>query len=160
MKTLLVVGAGGYGSMTAETALLSGWDSVIFADDNSPRAAGGFADIEKLEEMCDGSIVATGAAALRGQLFARLKKPVTIINPRAFVSPSARVGRGCVIEAGAVVSSNTIVGDGVYICANAVVNHNAVVGSFCQLDCGSVAAAAALVPDGTKVKACSVFTDR
>lgn len=51
-----------------------------------------------------------------------------MISPRAVVSPSARLGRGTVVQAGAHVSADVILGDFVRINAQANLMHDSAVG--------------------------------
>lgn len=154
---LLIIGAGGYGRLVKEIAVLNGYEIVDFLDDNSPLAVGKIDQLEEVEDEYDGSIVAIGNPEIKESIFSRLKKPVSLIYPTAVVSKSAEIGVGCVIEANAVVNSEAVVKDGVFICAGAVVNHNSVVNEFCQIDCNAVVAMGAEVPKGMKVESCSVF---
>lgn len=154
---LLIVGAGGYGHIVKEIAILNGYETVNFLDDNSPIAVGRISELEIIEARYDGSIVAIGNPEIKEKIFGKLKKPTTIIHPSAVVSTSAFIGDGCVIEANAVINSEAVIGEGVFICAGAVVNHNSIVGKFCQVDCNAVVAMGAEVPKGHKVESCTVF---
>ena len=104
MKSLLIVGYGGYGQVVKEIAAMQGYDRIDFVDDNNPQAVGTTEQIEQLETQYDGSIVAIGNPELRKLFFERLKNPVTLIHPSAVISDSASIGAGCVIESGAVVT--------------------------------------------------------
>jgi len=60
--------------------------------------------------------------------------PVTIkegISPRAFVDETAKIGKGCRIDAGAVVGANAEIGDGSWIQAGAVVGEGVKLGMSC-----------------------------
>lgn len=154
---LLIIGAGGYGRLVKELAVLNGYEIVDFLDDNSPLAVGKISELEEIEGRYDGSIVAIGNPEIKEKIFKRLKKPVSVIHPTAVVSKTAQIGTGCVIEANAVINSEAVVKDGSFICTGAVVNHNSVVGDFVQVDCNAVVAMGAEVPRGHKVDSCSVF---
>lgn len=155
---LLVIGAGGYGQLVKEIAILNGYDIVDFLDDNSPLAVGKVDELEDLEKGYDGSIVAIGNPEIREKIYRRLKHPVNLKHPTAVVNQSAIIGTGCVIEANTVVNSEVTIGDGVFVCAGAVVNHNASVKEFSQIDCNAVVAMGTEVPKGYKVESCSVFS--
>ena len=45
---LLVIGAGGYGRLAKEIAILNGYEIVDFLDDNSPLAVG---KVDELEDL-------------------------------------------------------------------------------------------------------------
>ena len=154
---LLVIGAGGYGHLVKEIAVLNGYEIVDFLDDNSPLAGGRIDQIEEIEDRYDGSIVAIGNPDIKEKIFKRLRNPVSLIHPTAVISKTAIIGNGCVVEALAVINSEAVVKDGSFVCAGAVVNHNSIVDKFCQIDCNSVVAMGAEVPKGYKVESCSVF---
>lgn len=153
---ILIAGAGGYGRLVRDISEDLGYN-VDFIDDNSPLAVGKVDEIEMMEDSYDGSIVAIGDLKIKETVFRRLKKPITIIHPTAVVSKTAKIGRGCVIEANAVINSEAEVKEGSFICAGAIINHNATVNEFCQIDCNAVVAVGAEVPRGTKVQSCTVF---
>lgn len=54
MKKLLIIGAGGHGKVTAEIAEALGvYETVDFADDNSPNAVGSITELERLHKLYD-----------------------------------------------------------------------------------------------------------
>jgi UDP-3-O-[3-hydroxymyristoyl] glucosamine N-acyltransferase len=61
---------------------------------------------------------------------------VSIVHPRAWVSPTAVVGTGTVVMFGAVVGSISSVGKSVIINANATVDHEVIMGDFAHLGVG------------------------
>ena len=61
--------------------------------------------------------------ALAAQYFyPEMVKP--FVSERAAIDPSAKIGEGCVIEAGAVIGENVEIGDHCQIGANAVISHS------------------------------------
>lgn len=64
-------------------------------------------------------------------------KTATLVGPKAYVSTSAQLMKGAIVEPMAVVNSNSSVCVVAYVCAGAIVNHNSMVGDGCRLDCGS-----------------------
>ena len=156
MKSLLIVGAGGYGQLVKELAE-SEYQHIDFLDDNYSKAAGRIDDLERIQNRYDGVIVAIGNPVIRERVFRQIKKPASVIHPRAVISGSARIGPGCVIEANSVINPNVSVKEGCFVCAGAIINHDAVVNKFCQIDCNAVVESGAVVPEGTKVEGCTVF---
>lgn len=164
-KNLLILGAGQYGQVVRETAEAMGcFDKIDFLDDNSPLALGNLADYEMLQQEYSCAFVAMGNPQLRMQWLDRLEQagfelPV-LIHPKAYISPSAVLGKGTVVEPMAVVNTGAVVEAGGLLCAGCVVNHNAHVMPVCQIDCGAVVASNAIVPEGTKVPSSSAFTKK
>jgi len=78
------------------------------------------------------AFVAIGSNRLREKLGAKLEslgfELVSIIHPRACVSPSVRIGRGVVIMAGSVVNACAVIGDLAIINTGATVDHDCVIG--------------------------------
>ena len=163
MEKLLILGAGQYAMVVREIAQATGgYEQIDFLDDRSPLALGKLEELAAFAPSYTCGIVAMGNPALRANWMARLAEaglqiPV-LVHPKAYVSPSAVLGQGCVVEPMAVVQTGAQVGDGCLLCAGSVVNHNAFVNAVCQIDCCAVVPANAQVPEGTKVPCGSVFT--
>lgn len=157
MKRLLILGAGQYGAVAKETAeAMNIFDEIEFLDDNSEVAIGKMGDLDKLEY--DATFVAIGNPDIREKLAHRVgEKLFTLIHPKSTVSPSAVVGKGCIIEAGAVVGSHSEIGEATIVMSNVVVGHNAKVGSYCQLKYNSSVCESSSIPDKTKVDCNTVW---
>jgi sugar O-acyltransferase (sialic acid O-acetyltransferase NeuD family) len=148
-RTLLIIGAGGHGKAVAEAALLSGeWSRIAFADDRWPTLRETFgwpvvsdvAGFVALEIHVAGAIAAVGNNAVReqwGKVIRAAGLPlVTVVHPRAFVSPAACIGAGTAIMALAMVGVDATIGEGVIVNANATVDHDASLGDFAHLGVG------------------------
>lgn len=148
-RTLMVLGAGGHGRSVAEAALLGGdWDEVIFLDDSWPQVSqalgceilGKIDAIDQLALRCHGAIAAVGNNTVRQQWIGLIERAgielVTVVHPRAWVSPSAKVGVGTAIMAGAVVGTVATVGLGAIINANATVDHDVVMDELSHIGVG------------------------
>ena len=157
IKSLLIVGAGSYGKVVKELAVLSEYDKIDFWDEHGDDKLIALGTLDELQDQYDGVIIAIGRGEVRERLLRTIRRPATLIHPDARVSPSAMIGRACVIEAGSIVNSNAHIGDACLICAGAVVNHDADVRSFCQIDCNAVVESGAIVPPKTKVESCTVY---
>lgn len=160
MKSLLIIGAGGYGQYVKEIAELCGYSKIDFLDDNNPYAIGRIDEWNILQDMYDGCIVAIGNPEVRKVMTEKLNHLHTLIHPNAIISKSAIIDDGCVIEANAVINSHVKIMKSSYICAGAVVNHDAVVSSYCQIDCNAVVASGTSVPEKTKVQSCTVWINK
>ena len=161
-RNLLILGAGQYGQVVRETAEATGqFFRIGFLDDSNPAALGKMAEYVSFLREYPCAVVAMGNPALRRQWLEKLEQagfelPV-LIHPRAYVSPSAVLGAGTVVEPLAAVNTEAIVDKGGLLCAGCVVNHNAHVMTCCQIDCNAVVASNAVVPEGTKVCSGTVF---
>ncbi|WP_324730735.1 acetyltransferase [Pseudomonas paeninsulae] len=148
-RTLLIVGAGGHGKAVAEAALLSGeWQRIAFADDRWPELSESFgwpvvtnvAGLAALEVQVGGAIAAIGNNAMREQCVKAILTAglplVTVVHPRACVSPSATIGAGTAIMALAMVGVDATIGEAAIVNANATVDHDASLGDFAHLGVG------------------------
>ena len=166
-QSLLIIGAGAYGAVARDIAQEMGcFDRIAFADDHATVTASGDAvlcrasDVEAVRQY-DGVVVAIGNPDVRLSLLGRLREVnatvVSLVSPRAFVSPTATLGAGCIVEPMAVVSAGARLGDGCLVCAGAVVNHFAACEDGVQVDCNATVAGGASVPHGTKIKSNTVY---
>ena len=161
-QNLLILGAGQYGTIAGETAQAMGCFSRIdFLDDANPSALGKLSLCSDLRSSYDCAFVAIGDAWVRMHWLAELVRagyePAVLIHPRAWVSPSARLMGGTIVEPMAVVQANAVVEEGVLLCAGCVVNHNARVMRGCKIDCCAAVCANATVPEAAYVPAGTCF---
>jgi UDP-perosamine 4-acetyltransferase len=77
----------------------------------------------------------------------------TLVSTQAHVSPSARVGAGCVIQRGAIVLADARIGQACKINGGATVHHDCEVGACCTLAPGSRLLGAVKVGDDVFVGA-------
>ncbi len=161
-KNLLILGAGQYGQVAKEVAeSTTRFDKIDFLDDKNPLAIGALNDYPRFAEEYAYAFVAIGNAELRLSLLESLGKAgytlATLIHPRAYVSPSASLAEGVLVEACAIVNTKARVGKGSFICAGSIVNHHANVAECCQVDCGAVIGADSMLPPKTKVRYNEVY---
>ena len=149
---LLILGAGQYGQLVKDEAS-DAYEIIDFLDDCSDNAIGMLSDFDKFDY--DFYFVAIGNNAVRKEWCLKLlnsgKKLATIISKKSFVSPTAKLGEGCIVESMAVVNANSTIGIGTIISAGAIVNHNAKIGNYCHLDCDSLIGSNAVVSDLNKI---------
>ena len=158
MKKLLIIGAGGHGKVTAEIAEALGvYETVDFADDNSPNAVGRITELERLHKLYDCAFVGIGDNRFRAELIKRLEEigyevPV-LIHPTAYVSKSATIEKGTVLEPKSIVNANTFVGEGCIISVGAIVDHDVKIGKYCHINSGAIVKAGADIEDFRKLEA-------
>lgn len=182
-EKLLLVGAGGFGCMAVELATRQ-YDCA-FADDG--RAAGEtVCDVPVVGRVCDLSrlreeygklVVCVGSNAFRARVYeiARTMEYEfpNIIAPSAYVSPFAKLGKGCVLMQNVCVQNGAVVGDGVLLNAgaeihgggavddyaliytNSVVHTGARVGKLARIGSNSTIGKNAIVPDGAEIPDCT-----
>ena len=147
-EKLLLVGAGSFGRMVAEQAMLQ-YDCA-FVDDGQPAGSvicgipvvGGIANLPELHKKYALLVVGIGNNVFREQVY---EKATTlgytfpnIIAPSAYISPFAALGVGCVILQNACVQNGAVVGDGVLLNAGAELHGDATVEDYALIYTNSV----------------------
>lgn len=182
-EKLLLVGAGGFGRMVAEQALLQ-YDCT-FVDDGQPvgveicgiPVVGGLADLPELRKEYDLLVVGIGNNQFRAQVYEKAKALgyafPNIVALSAYISPYSKMGCGCVVLQNACVQNGAIVGNGVLlnagtevhcdavvedyvlIYANSVIRTGAKVGKYSRIGSNVTVCNSAVVPGGADVPDCT-----
>lgn len=158
-EKLLLVGAGSFGRMVAEQAMLQ-YDCA-FVDDGQPvgteicgiPVVGGLADLSILRKDYGLLVVGIGNNRFRAQVYEQSKALnyafPSIIAPSAYISPFAKVGLGCVVLQNACIQNGAVVGNGVLLNAGTEVHCDAIVEDYALIYANSV------VRTGAKVGKCA-----
>ena len=156
-NNLLILGAGQYGMVTKEVAESMGvFGKIDFLDDKNPVAIGKMSDFseQRLKDNYKYAIVAVGDSRFRVENIQKLMSDGYDVpwlrHEKAVVSKSAKIGRGCIIEANVTVNTDAVVKMGCIISAGATLNHNCVVNEGCHINCNSVVGSGVTVKAGTK----------
>ncbi|EKV26036.1 hypothetical protein C882_3323 [Caenispirillum salinarum AK4] len=148
---IIIAGAALYGEMIAELiALRDDTELAGFVDD---RVTGQFAGapvlgtLDQLAAIADAEgvvdvAVAMGENATRRRVAARVwqsgVRPARLVHPAATVSPTARLGLGCIVDAGAYVGPHCVLDEGVSVWPRAVVSHQTRAGAYASVKPGAV----------------------
>lgn len=162
MKSLLIIGAGGHGKVVAEIAEDIGYEQIAFLDDNVLDAIGKVSEFDDFKYKYSNAFVGIGNNKLRGELIQKLQDcgytiPI-LIHPSAYVSRTAKIGNGTVVEPKAVVNANTVVGKGCIISAGSIVDHDVKVGICCHVNVGAIVKAGGRIEDFQKLDAGEVVS--
>lgn len=171
-KNLLILGAGQYGTVAKEIAEAMGcFEKIDFLDDTfglgetegnyHEQSIGKLAALDEFTDNYTYAICAIGNAELRQKLTMQIvencyRVPI-LVSPRAFISKSAQLRYGDIIEPFAVVHANAAVGIATYVSAGAVLNHNSFTSDYCYINCNAVVMSGAIVPPYTKTQPCEVI---
>ena len=155
-KNLLILGAGQYGQVAKEIAESMGcFEKIDFLDDKNEIAIDRLDNYEKYTVDYSYAVVAIGDPDVRLAYIKKLEEAcyrvAILVSPKAYISSSAQLIKGTIVEPMAVVNAYATLCIGVFACAGSIVNHNAFVGDACQLDCGSVVGASAALLAKTKL---------
>lgn len=182
-EKLLLVGAGGFGRMVAEQAMLH-YDCA-FVDDGQTVGAeicgipvvGAISDLKKVHSEYKLLVVGIGNNKFRARVYENAKALgysfPNIIAPSAYISPYAKLGNGCVVLQNACVQNGAAVGNGVLLNAgteihcdvaigdyalvytNSVIRTGAVVGKQVRIGSNCTVCNNATVPDGADIPDCA-----
>lgn len=156
-KAILILGAGGHGAVVAETAAACGYSRIAFLDDASPEALGKLSELERFRPEFSEAIVAIGNNRFRAELQRRLEGAgfclPALIHPTAYVSPTARIEAGTVVEPKAIVNAHAHVGEGCIVSVGAIVDHDTEIGGWSHVNAGAIVKAGGTVMPFTKLEA-------
>lgn len=156
-KSLLIIGAGGHGQVVKEVAEALGYDEIAFLDDNSAEAVGKIADTKQFVQEYQAAFVGIGNNKFRNELLQRLEQegyeiPV-LLHPTAYISKTAVIGKGTVVEPKAILNANSKVGSGCIISVGAIVDHDVVLEDCVHVNAGAICKAGSFVDKETKLEA-------
>ena len=155
---LLIIGAGGHGKVVKEVAECLGiYERIDFVDDNAEFAVGKVEDLQNLKADYEAAFVGIGNNQLRKELLAMLQAcgyhiPV-LVHPTAYVSKSAKISYGTVVEPKAIVNANSVVKAGCIVSVGAIVDHDVVLESCVHVNAGSICKAGSHVEETVKLEA-------
>jgi sugar O-acyltransferase (sialic acid O-acetyltransferase NeuD family) len=154
MKTLLIVGAGGFARETAQAvrainAVHPTWELAGFLDDDQAlqgASFGGTPVVGLIDSAVDSDaavVVCTGRPDnyfSRRRIVERLGLPAdryaTVVHPSCAVSADTSIGSGSVLLAGVVTTAAVEIGDHVAVMPQAVITHDDVIGDYATVASG------------------------
>lgn len=158
MRSLLILGAGGFGQMIKETALALGYEKVVFLDDaaKGEDVIGMCCDYVLRHSDYPAAVAAFGNNKTRlfwtDKLLEEGYEVPAMVHPSAIVSPSATLEPGCFIMQRVVVNTHTRIERAALINSGAVVDHDSIVCAGAHVGLGSVVKANCTIESGRKVE--------
>lgn len=161
MKRLAILGGSGHGRVLADVASQLDWTEIIFFDDAYPSKKTNshwpiIGNTQKLIDSLDkfdGVIVAIGSNSVRLEktklLEANSARLVSLIHPKAVISPYSSVGIGTFVGAGAVINFDAQIGNASIINTNAVIEHDCFIGDGVHVSPSCTLAGEVKVSNGT-----------
>ena len=113
-------------------------------------------DLPDLSQSISNVLIAVGqikSASLRKKLFNLAQnlnfKTPSIISPKAYVSPHAKIGAGTILMHGTFVNAGAAVGENCIINSRALVEHGVNIGDHCHLSTGVIVNGNVSIGDST-----------
>ena len=172
-KKIAIWGAGGHGHVVADILLRLGkWNLVGFVDNVNPKGSlvmgiPVLGDRDILPGLrADGvsaMAVAIGDPAAHASLMdAALAQGFefpALVHPFTSISPSARIGEGCVVCAGAVIGPQTELKAGAIVNTHASLDHDVTVGRCTHVAPGAIVCGYVDIGDGCWIGTGAVIRD-
>lgn len=154
MKSVVIVGAGGFGRevleiFKAQNKISKTWDILGFIDEdkqlhgkimNGYPVLGGLDWLREHNNNNLGCVCAIGTCETRKQVVEKLQEIGVnfhnAIHPSVIMSDFVELGKDVIICAGSILTVNIKIGDHVHIDTNCTIAHDAVIGSYCRLNPG------------------------
>ncbi|MBE7091638.1 MAG: hypothetical protein E7365_00450 [Clostridiales bacterium] len=168
-NNLLIVGASTYAVVAFEIATdMKCFDNIDFIDDNKTITPNGISvigktsDLDKFAFDYNNIVVAIGNPDIRLSILQKIKeintyKIVSLISPKAYISPSAQIMDGCIIEPMSVIHSCCVIGTGCIISAGAVINHACTCSDGVHIDCNATVDGYCSIPERSKIECGEIF---
>jgi UDP-perosamine 4-acetyltransferase len=154
MPRLLIIGAGAQARQILNVIGAAGTAQIVGLIDTFGNPAiwgqtvggaqvlGGLAVLDQYPPAEDLRVIlAVSDLKIKRELAARLAERgyafMSAIHPSAIVPASARLGQGCVINAGVIFEDKVRLGDHVIVHAGAVIEHDNVLGDFVNIGTGA-----------------------
>ncbi len=159
MKKLLIIGAGGHGKVAADIAMKTGYEEILFLDDDEAvKACGRYPVIGKREMIgeTEGDVfTAIGNPAVRKAIQESIgdDRLAILIHPDAVIGEDVLVEKGTIIMAGAVVNPGSRIGKGCIINTCASVDHDCRLGEYVHVAVGAHVAGQVEIGSGTWIGA-------
>ena len=144
-RRLIILGASGHGKVAADIAIRSGYEEILFLDDNpEARECLGWPVVGRVSEA-DGYqgdfFVAIGNPTVRERIQNKLegqgKNLALLIHPSAILGIGVTIGKGSILMAGVVVNPCAEIGKGCILNTTASVDHDCKVGDYVHVSVGA-----------------------
>lgn len=144
-RRLIILGASGHGKVAADIAIRSGYEEILFLDDNpEARECLGWPVVGRVSEAegYQGDFfVAIGNPTVRERIQNKLegqgKNLASLIHPSAILGIGVTIGKGSILMAGVVVNPCAEIGKGCILNTAASVDHDCKVGDYVHVSVGA-----------------------
>lgn len=155
-RSLLILGAGGLALEIYEIVQQSGkWQAVAFLDDGANNlhnlnVTGTISSLKQWRGQFSHAIAAVGNCVVRMEWLNNASEAgfeiPSIFHPSAVISPSAKIGAGCIIMSNTSIGAKAQLGNGI------LVNHGAHVDHECVIENGALLGLGCVIRNGVRIK--------
>lgn len=157
---LVILGAGKYSREIGDVAVQTEkYSRIDFLDDLSigARIIGKCGNFIQYIDSDTVFFAAFGDNDMRkrwlGELFAANANVTNIVHPTAYISPTAKIGRGVAILPNALINSYSVIEDGCIINSGAIIDHDTTICAYTHICVGAIVKADNRIPGKMKVEA-------
>lgn len=163
-KDIYIIGAGTYGEVMYELAILNGYNVKGFYDEDDSKVyslvmevkvKGKFSNLRDEEIHNNNYIVAIGNNKVRSEIMDKINSKggltPTLIHPKAVISDSAKIGKGVYIHGNTYIWTKTNISDYCIISPNVVIAHHSSLGKACLISTLSGVGASITIKDNVFV---------
>ncbi|MFF2857185.1 NeuD/PglB/VioB family sugar acetyltransferase [Peribacillus sp. NPDC058002] len=163
-KDIYIIGAGTYGEVMYELAILNGYNVKGFYDEDDSKVyslvmevkvKGKFSNLRDEEIHNNNYIVAIGNNKVRSEIMDKINSTggltPTLIHPKAVISDSAKIGKGVYIHGNTYIWTKTNISDYCIISPNVVIAHHSSLGKACLISTLSGVGASITIKDNVFV---------
>lgn len=176
MKKLLIIGASGFGRDIYDMAqnsigygenfIVKGFlDFNVHALDDYPLYPKVISSEDDYEiQPNDVFVCALGNVKQKRNVYEKMTQHgaefYSLIDKTARVSPSATLGKGCIIQGDVGIGSYVHIGNDVLIQKGAVIGHDAQIGNHCRIDCLAMFVGGVIVKDEVTIHTAAVLNHK
>jgi acetyltransferase EpsM len=158
----IIYGAGGHGRVIAETLELLNQKNIVFWDKNFASTSSEYPVFSPYSTNQGAVILGIGNLQLRKEILDNKGSEIPFISsflthPTAFISPTAKVGRGTWIGPLAIVHAHSQIGEHCIINSGAIVDHDTRLGRNVHVAPGAVLCGQVSIGDHTFIGANAVI---
>lgn len=162
MKKLVILGQGGYAMTVKDVAEQLKYEIIAMLDDKDAiYPLSSFVNYLSADTYF---IPAFGNNEFRLNWIKTLKvsgaKIATLIHPKAYVSPNAKIGEGCVALPGAIINTGTEIMCGCILNLGCIVDYDCIIEEGCHICLGAIVKGENRISTLTKIDAGQVVEAR
>jgi sugar O-acyltransferase (sialic acid O-acetyltransferase NeuD family) len=159
-QQVVLYGGGGHAKVTLECLQAAGYSVAGFVDDDldaellATPHLGIYSSFAKSHCLF---VIAIGQNKIRKEIAEKITHSfVSPMHPSSLISPSATIGKGCMILHGAIVQASVVIGNHVIVNTGAQIDHDCHIGDYVHIAPGAILCGNVKLGEGSLIGAGSV----